>query len=239
MGPGQPLTINVNVNRHLPTSGVTAVVADLTVLDPRAAGYLTIGSAGVPPTNASHLTFVAGQTATNRAFVSPSASGFITLYATAPTDIVVDLSGYFVSQGMGGSVFTPEITPVRICDTRGSNPSDLSYGSTQCNRNTSPGGPDRLLAPGAHVNLHVDGLGYVPVGATGVELNVQAVPPAPSTALASGASASVDPSSIPPLGGFATGTIISGLGPNGTVTIANVSSGPVDVVVDVLGWYSR
>lgn len=63
----------------------------------------------------------------NRVIVPVDSAGQAALSANTPTNLAVDVSGYYTGTGARtGSEFTPEIVPVRICDTRGSNPSSLA-----------------------------------------------------------------------------------------------------------------
>ena len=92
---------------------------------------------------------------------------------------------------------------------------------------------------GAALTLNVAGLANVPSGATAVVLNVTAVHPTQSTHL------TVFPSGSPPVvsdlnprpGTVEPNLVVATLSAGGTVDIYNFA-GNVDVVVDVLGWYS-
>ena len=109
---------------------------------------MTVYPAGTTRPGASNVNYVAGTAVGNRVTVPVSASGQVTLYATAATDIIVDVSGWFTATGgTTGAEFTPEVDPVRICDTRGSNPSGLVPPNTQCNTNIAH--PERGQSAGS------------------------------------------------------------------------------------------
>jgi hypothetical protein len=208
----------------------TAAVLNVTEINPAASGYMTVYRQGGAPPTASNLNFVAGQITANRVMVPLSASGGISVYTSTSADVIVDVSGYY-SAGTG-SEFNAEPTPVRICDTRPNDPSNLSGSSSQCN-----GEP---LNPGQSRVVNVSGLAGVPSTAKAVVVNVIGVTPSARTFL------TVFPSSLPsPLvsdlnevaGDIRANMAVATLSSTGTMTIFN-DTGSIDVVVDVLGWYS-
>ena len=114
------------VNAPMLPTGAVAVLANLTVTEPTTAGYLTADSCPTltpGPQTHSNTNFSAGDTVANLSVVPvvPITGGtggaqFCT-YATAPTQNVVDVQGYF-SPAAGGLGFTSMPTQ-RILDTRG------------------------------------------------------------------------------------------------------------------------
>lgn len=104
---------------------VGTVLLNVTVTRPRASGYLTAYASGASRPTASNLNFVAGQTVTNTVVAPVGDDGRVNYYASATTDLVVDVVGYF----QGGDYFVP-LTPTRKVDTR-----------------TGTGGPTAPLAP--------------------------------------------------------------------------------------------
>jgi Tol biopolymer transport system component len=82
----------------IPATAV-AIVANVTAVQPTAAGFLTLHPAGIPPPVASSLNFSAGQTRSNNAVVRLSGSG---TFAVSPlvlgsgtVDVILDVVGYF------------------------------------------------------------------------------------------------------------------------------------------------
>ena len=211
-------------------ASATAAVLNVTVANPDAPGYLTAYPQGGTAPTASNLDYVAGQVTANRVIVPLSAGGLFTVYSSARADVVVDVSGYYASGS--GTEFNAEPTPVRICDTRPNNPSNLSGSSSQCN-----GSP---LSPGQSRIVNVSNLAGVPSTARAVVVNLTGVSPSAPTFL------TVFPSSLPsPLvsdldevsGDVRANMAVATLSSTGTMTIFN-DTGSIDVVVDVLGWYS-
>jgi hypothetical protein len=79
----------------VPANGVGAVVMNVTVTQPSAAGYVTLYPDGTSPPLASNLNFVPGQTVANLAAVKV-ASGAVDVYNFMGfTDVIADVAGYF------------------------------------------------------------------------------------------------------------------------------------------------
>ncbi len=74
--------------------GVEAVVLNVTVVDARDSGYVTVYPCDAPRPNASNLNFTRGRTIPNAVIARPSASGTVCLFTTASVDMLVDLNGY-------------------------------------------------------------------------------------------------------------------------------------------------
>lgn len=123
VGPGQSIELTVLGQGGVPSSGVAAVVLNVTVVDPGAAGYLTVYPSGSAVPLASNLNFVAGQTVPNLVTVRVGAGGKVSFYnSSAFTHVLADLAGYFSSSsGPRGTRLYP-ISPVRVLDTRGGQP---------------------------------------------------------------------------------------------------------------------
>jgi hypothetical protein len=226
-------TINVAVaNGGTIPDNATAAVLNVTVTNPTQAGFLTVFPQGGTEPNASNVNYVAGLSTTNRVIVPLSGDG-ITIDNTAPTDVVVDVSGYFTALAGTGSQFTAEAAPVRICDTR----SVSSFSpSNQCS-----GLPIGL---GGTRTINVSGLAGVPASAKAVVVNLTGVDPTQSTFLTVFPQAPVPNSSDlnPSAGENRANMVVATLNPTvgphkGQISIFN-QTGSINVIVDVLGWYS-
>ena len=237
--PTQPLTINVTGNGGVPATGVEAAVLNVTAVAPQGPGYVTAYPTGTGRPTASNVNFAAGKVVANRVTVPVSNSGQVTFYAAASTDLVIDVSGYFTTTGGTGAKFTPEPAPLRICDTRGSNPSGLVAPYTQCNTNLAPGGPSQPIGPGASLDVQATGLGFNPSGSTAAVLNLTAVSPTASgylTVYPSGAPPTTSDLN-PPAGSVLANMVVAELSSSGSFDVYN-AVGDTNVVVDVAGWYS-
>jgi hypothetical protein len=217
--------------------GAVAAVLNVTVVDPATAGFLMAYPQGSVRPNSSNLNFTAGQTTTNRVIVPLSTTsttpGQITLWSTAATDVVVDASGYFSAAGSSsvGTQFNAEATPVRICDTR----AVTSFSpQNQCsNKPIASGGTDPLP-------LTIRGMAGIPANATAVVVNLTGVTPTQSTFLTvfPGGPAPNASDLNPAAGETRANLDVATINPtSGEISIFN-QSGSINVVVDVLGWYS-
>jgi glycine rich protein len=227
---GGTIAVQVTGNDSIP-SGAIAAVLNVTSVAPAAAGYLTVYPEGGAQPGVSNINYTAGQTSANRVIVPLSSSGQISVYSSAASDVVVDVSGYFSGAGGTGTQFQAETAPVRICDTRPGNPSKLTGGATQCD--AQPVGSGKTLT------VSVTGLAGVPSGAKAVVVNLTAVSPTVPTYLTVYPAAPIPfVSDLNPVAGEVRANLaVATLSSNGTISIFN-DAGSVNVVVDVLGWYS-
>lgn len=98
---------------------VGAAVLNVTVVDPGAAGYLTVFPDGQPPPTASNLNFVAGQTVPNLVLVKNGTDGIVIRNgAAAPVQVVADLQAYVLPGQASASGAVVAMAPVRVLDTR-------------------------------------------------------------------------------------------------------------------------
>jgi hypothetical protein len=233
---GGVLTIKATGNGGVPSTGVSAVVLNVTAVNPAAAGYLTAYPAGTAPPTASNLNYRTGETVPNRVYVPVSADGDVSFTVNVPTDVVVDISGWFTAASGTGSMFTAQEAPIRICDTRAGNPSDLSGPEAQCNGTDDAGDP---IGTGGTLTINVTGLAGVPTNATAVVVNLTAVDPTAQTHL------TVSPSGTLPIisdlnpspNAVETNLVVARVSAEGTITIYNFN-GLVNVIVDSEGWYA-
>ncbi len=121
LGAGTTLPVTVAGEGGVPSSGITAVVANVTVTDTTRASFLTVFPGGTSMPLASNLNWSAGQTIPNRVMIPVTGSGVIDVYNDAGNaDVIVDVDGYITSGSSSPSnetLFIP-ITPVRVLDTR-------------------------------------------------------------------------------------------------------------------------
>ncbi|MFT3792786.1 MAG: Ig-like domain repeat protein [Rudaea sp.] len=81
----------------VPADGVDAVVLNVTVTGPTAAGFLTVWPTGSTRPNASNLNFVAGQTIPNLVIAKVGSNGQVSFFVggNGSTQLVVDVVGWF------------------------------------------------------------------------------------------------------------------------------------------------
>jgi hypothetical protein len=96
-GNGEPYELAVTGSGGLPSSGVSVLAMNVTVVDGEAGnagGFVTVYPCGTRP-NASNLNFVNGQTVPNAVIAPVSATGKVCLYVYGKAHLLVDVSGYF------------------------------------------------------------------------------------------------------------------------------------------------
>jgi hypothetical protein len=225
---------NVTVIGGAVPSGATAAVLNVTVVNPSAAGFLTAYPQGAAAPNASNLNFGAGQTTTNRVIVPLSASGKISLVSSVQTDALVDVSGYYSAAGGTGTEFSPESAPVRICDTRA--PASFSPQNQCSNEHLASGTSHELTLTVTNGGVVSDG---VPADATAVVVNLTGIAPSAATFLTVFPGSTLPNSSDlnPAAGETRANLVVATVNANGTISVFN-NTGSLDVLVDVLGWYS-
>lgn len=135
-GVNNPWTANMTATigraGGVPSSGVSAVVINLTAVTPSGSGWLTAYPSGTRP-NISSLNYAAGVTRANMVTVPVASNGSFRLYTSTRTHVIVDVVGYYntsTSTNATGSTYYPA-NPSRLIDTRHStNPGIMTPGST-------------------------------------------------------------------------------------------------------------
>jgi pro-kumamolisin-like protein len=226
IGPGGVLALTVTGSNGVPSTGVTAVVLNVTVADATASSYLTVYPDGTIRPTASNLNFTAGQVIPNQVTVPVGSDGKVDFYNFhGAVDVIADLDGYY-GAASGGSLFDPQ-TPTRVLDTR--------PGTTTGVTTAAPVGANSSLS------LPVAGANGVPAsGVTAVVLNVTVADATASSYL------TVYPDGVtrPTASNlnFVAGQVIPNLvtvpvGPDGAVDFYNFH-GAVDVIADLFGYYT-
>jgi len=80
VGPGQTIAVQVAGQGGVPSSGVSAVVMNVTVTEPAAPSHLTIFPSDAALPLASNLNFVAGQTVPNLVTVKVGGDGKVKVF---------------------------------------------------------------------------------------------------------------------------------------------------------------
>lgn len=131
--------------------GANAVSGNFTIVGQSGGGFLTVWNCSPERPIVSTVNFTGGEVAPNAATIPLDANGQLCVFSTTPTDLVIDVNGFYASAG--AARFTP-VTPVRIMDSR------EGLGAV---------GP---IAGGRTVELQLTGANGVPAGASAVTLNV-------------------------------------------------------------------
>lgn len=206
----------------IPSSGVTAVVLNLTVTGTTGAGSLIAWADGTDKPSTSNLNWTgASQTIAASATVKVAGDGVVDLYTSSTTHLIADVQGYYTS-GTTGSKYTA-LAPARLLDTR----SKVGISTTSKISN-------------AVISLKVRGHGGVPTAATSVVLNLTATQTVGGGYLEAYPEGATRPTASN-LNWSATGTTIPNLvvvpiGSDGNVSI--YVHGTSHVIADVSGYFS-
>ncbi|WP_170119814.1 RCC1 domain-containing protein [Branchiibius hedensis] len=150
---GSTRSVTVTGRAGIPTSGVSAVVMNLTVVSPAKSGWAAVFPAGATRPVVSSINYVTGETVANQAVANIGKNGQISVYTASAAHLLVDVMGYFP---VGGGYTA--VTPSRVVDSR----------STGVAR-----------AAGSTTTIALGGkAGVPPSGATAAIVNVTVVSPA-------------------------------------------------------------
>jgi large repetitive protein len=186
-------------------------------------GYLTLWPTGQAPPLAATMSSLDGRVKTNAAIVSAGTSGAISVFATDPTDVVLDINGYFVPTADASALDFYPVTPCRIADTR--NPA-------------GPLGAPALSAQSTRA-FPIQSACGVPPDAQAYSLNFAALPKVPLgylTAWPAGQSQPLVASLTAPTGTITASAVILPAGANGEVDVFPTDD--TDLVIDINGYFA-
>jgi hypothetical protein len=110
---------------------------NMTVVPPGPLTYLSVWPAGQSQPVVSTLNSFDGKVVANAAIVPSGTSGAINVFVSNPTDLIIDINGYFAAPGGSGALSFYPATPCRVADTRGNGftgalgPPSMAGGATQ------------------------------------------------------------------------------------------------------------
>jgi hypothetical protein len=207
-------------------AGATAVVLNVTAVQPGAPGHLRVWPTGGAVPGVSNVNFVPGQIVPNLVVVGLGSGGAVSIVnsAVGSTHLVADVVGFFAPAPVASSTYTA-LTPDRILDSR-----------------NGTGGFATPWSGGQTRSVLARGVGGVPgSGVTAVALNVTVTNPTTAghaTVFPSDVVAVPTASNLNFVPGLTVPNMVKvKLGPDGRVKIFN-SAGSTDFVVDVVGYYS-
>jgi len=215
------LDVKVTGVGGVPSSGVSAVILNVTAVTPKGSGYLTVFPTGDAVPSTSNLNFTAGQVVPNLVVAKVGAGGKVTVRNASQgmTNVVVDVAGYFVDGTVSDPGGLTAVAPSRLLDTRSSSGAVSPYGS---------------------VKVQATGRGGVPAsGVSAVVVNLTAVAPTASGFLTAYPTGGAVPNSSNV--NFLAGQVVPNLafvklGADGSFTVRNGSPGATQVVADVAGY---
>lgn len=218
----------------IPSSGVTAVAVNLTVADTTGNGLVTAYPDGEPAPGTSNLNFTAGQILSNFAIVPVGTDGEIDIADTnAPTDVIIDVVGYFDTTGGSAFVVTG---PYRDIDTRSGNPTQDC--STDKGALAAKGGLLTANPVCAAYNLAPSVTGDVTAVAVNDTVTEGTSSGYLTTYPAGGTRPDTSDLDWQQANENVANLTFAGTGDSGEVTFANESSGTTQLIVDVYGFFA-
>jgi RHS repeat-associated protein len=224
------LTVQVGGQGGIPTSGVSAVVLDVTATNTSDTSNVTVYQTGTTKPNAPNVQFYSGSTESNLVVVPPSSNGEITIAtASAAVDLTVDVHGFYVDNTSTSGSYYNAVTPTRIMNT------DDQTGTC------SPS-PCNTLQANSPVAVHVTGTGGVPSsGVTAVAVDATAYDPDNGGQLTLWASTDTQPATPNLNFGSHQKAVLAivKVGSDGNIKINSNVGGGTHVALDIQGWYGN
>ncbi len=206
-------------------STAQAYSLNLTVVPDGPLDFLSVWPAGNSYPGVSTLNSPDGSVIASAAIVPAGTSGGITIVAANPTDLIIDIDGYFAPPSASGLDFFP-LTPCRIADTRTTQPFTGAFGPPS-------------LSPYVTRDFPISTSPCLSGSELAYSLNMTAVPPGPLSFL------SVWPVGQPyptvstlnsPDGSVIANAAIVPAGTNGDINV--VVGNQTDLIIDINGKFS-
>ena len=216
---GSTTLLTITGTPGVPSTGVVAVVLNVTATEATAPGFVTVYPAGSNRPTASNLNLeFAGQTIPNLVTVRVGTAGQVALFTQSGTHLIADVAGYYrPAAARTAGRFTP-VTPARLLDTR----------------NTSP------VGAGTSIDLAVTSVASVPANVSAVVLNVTATNSAAAGYVtvwpAGSARPVVSNLNVVKAGQTIPNLVIVPVGAGGKVSLFSQTG--TDLVVDITGWFT-
>ncbi len=234
VSPASPLQIDIaSVVAKLPDGtpvavpdDIESVVLNITSVNATGNGYFTVWPCALQRQETSSLNFTPGRVVANGIVSAVDENGKICVYAHAPSDLVIDVQGWF---GASSSVFR-SLDPTRIVDTR------IGLGANQSV--VQPAAPLTIPMWGRQVVTQRETVS-VPTTATAVVLNVVAVDthaPGFVTVWPCNGSRPTASNLNYVQNQIVANGIVAPIGSSGNICL--YTHGAADIVVDIAGWMS-
>ncbi len=122
LGPQQTLSLQLAGAWVLPSSGIAAVVLNVTVANATSGSFLSVFPSGTARPAVSNLNFAAGWVGANSVTVPVGANGKVDFYnEVGSVDVIADVTGYYFAEDLNPSGFGGQFQPhqtFRAADTR-------------------------------------------------------------------------------------------------------------------------
>ena len=211
-----------NSTCNIPASAA-AYSLNVTVVPPGTLNFLSLWPTGQPRPGVSTLNSD-GRVKANAAITPAGSSGGVNVFVTDPTQVIIDIDGYFVASGTPSALAFYPLTPCRVADTR--------------KANGSLGGPS--LASGQTRTFPVlSSTCNIPATAQAYSMNFTAVPHGTLnfiTTWPAGQTKPVVSTLNAPTGTVTANAAIVPAGTNGDVSV--YASDSTDLLMDINGYFA-
>jgi len=207
----------------IPASGVSALALTLTAVGAPSAGAVSVAPGDVATPTGTALVFNPSDSVSNADLVALHADGQLHVVSNAAVNLIIDVQGYFTA----GSATAPggfvPVDQTRIADTRSGN-----------------NVPQGQVVTGSSIILPATGLAGVPADASAVYVNIAVLGQTTNGYLRTYAAGAA----VPTTGalGFDNTTqsisVAVPLDDYGWLTILVGAGGPVDLIVDIQGYFT-
>ncbi len=232
--PGQTLTLpgQFTANGVTIPSSAKALAGNATV-DNTAnapAGFATLFPGGTPLPPTSNLNFAPGTVAPNAFTVGLGGDGSFNLFSNTGGNFILDVTGYYDTNGAGGLLFYPLAQPVRELDTRAGQGASVHPGVPLTAKQT-------LNLPGSFTFSGVT----VPAGAKALVGNATVdnsinAPDGFATLFPGGTTLPLASNLNYSAGTVAPNAFIVGIGADGTYNLYSLSGG--NFIIDISGYFA-
>jgi hypothetical protein len=224
MKAGETATLAALGATPLPTSGISALILNVTLTDSLGDGFLTVWPSGIDRPTVSNLNVIGvRQNIANQVIVPVGTDGKVSFFASRGGGLVIDVAGYFTDSTAPDSsagLFTP-VVPGRIIDTR---PDDANRLGTTKQTFSMSNAASHIPATG--VKAVVMNLTAADTAAASFVAAWPAHLPAPTVSVLNWGAAGI---TVP------NHAIVS-LSPTGEVSFATLTS--THLIADSAGWFS-
>ena len=198
---------------------------NVTVVPEGPLSYLTLWPTGQSQPFVSTLNSFGGDVVANAAIVPAGSGGAVSVFVTNPTDVILDINGYFAASTSSGAFSFYPATPCRVADTRGAT--------------GQFGGPSMFGGQSRDFPIPLSACG-TPAAARGYSLNATVVPGGYLGYLTTWPTGQAQPNAST-LNSW-KGKIVANaaLVPAGTnESISVYVSNPTDVILDINGYFGQ
>jgi len=221
---------------NLPVSNVCSIpatakayVVNVTLIPKGSVDFVTVWPAGETRPNVYTVRSPDGNTVANSAIVRAGSNGGISVYASDPADLLIDISGYYTDNAALSNLAYYPLAPCRVIDTR------ILYRSP-----AGPFGPPTIgRAETRSFRFPATPYCTIPNGAAAYSMTITVVPPGPLPFLTAWPSSGSQPnvSSINSfIGRVLANSVIVPASSNGSINVFTYETS--DFIIDINGYYA-